>query len=70
MKNNMKWGKIAKYGLKVKEKAEILVHGNFKGKKRANQLKYRNSHTPELSMCHVSFSLLSIFVHLIQNYTF
>ena len=31
------WGKKAKYGLKTKEKAEILAHGNFEN--RGNQVK-------------------------------
>ena len=37
------WGKKAKYGLKIKEKAEILAYGNFE--KRGNQLK-RGTLTP------------------------
>ncbi len=39
------WGKKAKYGLKIKEKAEIVAHRKFWKKKKKSAEK-RNSHTP------------------------
>ncbi len=50
-KNNVKnWSKKAKYGLKIKAKAEILTHGNFE--KRGNHVKRGTlSYTP-VNYCH------------------